>query len=181
MRRWSDLGINLGNYEAFHICLFPLYLDCLSFLTQQFGTSLFSWPPVLNKNPHLQNKHAEQKVLLRRELHLPYKQSASRTYRGSSRQLSGEETVASGGPREAKAQEGTGFSPVPSLDSRGNENVVNYSTDVIPERSGDGLPNSKARGKPSGKGQPLFPLRRKNLIMYTGVILPSMCLQVLRS
>ena len=50
----------------------------------------------------MQNKHAEQKVLLERELHLPYKQSASRTYRGSSRQLSGEETIASGGPQEAK-------------------------------------------------------------------------------
>lgn len=131
MRRWSDLGINLGNYEAFQIGLFPLYLDCLSFLTQQFGTSLFSWPVVLNKNPHLQNKHAEQKVLLERELHLPYKQSASRTYRGSSRQLSGEETIASGGPRRLSTRR-AGFSPVPSLDSRGKENVVNYSPDVIP-------------------------------------------------
>ena len=40
--------------------------------------------------------------------------------------------MASGGPQEAKAQEGTGFSPVPSLDSTGKKNVVNYSPYVIP-------------------------------------------------
>lgn len=114
--------------QGFPICLIPLCFGQLTSHTSHassFPGPLYFPKPTSSKQTCRAGSTSQKGTPS--ALH-----SASWTYRGSSRHLSGEDTVASVGPQEAKTQEGMGFFPVPSLDPRVKKNVERHSPYIIP-------------------------------------------------